>query len=175
MKTSISRDGFKEKLEVVTNIMVIAGALVLGFVLYRSYTNHTSSVPEKPTVGTVLPALPGYSWDGRSQSLLLALRKGCHFCEDSLPFYRELLRAEKSGESKARLVAVLPDPEMDATRFVHDAQLDVPMIAPFQLQRLHVSGTPTLILVDGNGTVEKVWVGEQDAAGQQEIRDAIWK
>jgi len=167
--------GFKEKLEVVTNIMVIAGVLLFGFVLYRSYTNQAKLVQESPAVGTVLPALPGYSWDGHSQILLLALRKGCHFCEDSMPFYRELLKAEKNGGSKAHLVSVLPDEEIDATRLLHDAQLDVPMVAPFQLQRLHVSGTPTLILVNGNGTVEKVWVGEQDAAGQQAILDAIRK
>lgn len=165
----------KEKLEVVTNIMVIAGVLVFGGVLYWLYTNHAKSLPEAPAVGTVLPALPGYSWDGHSQSLLLALRKGCHFCEDSMPFYRELLKTEKSGGSKARLVAVLPDSETDATRVVRDAQLDVPMVAPFQLQEIRVTGTPTVILVDGKGTVEKVWVGEQDAAGQQAIRDAIRK
>jgi len=171
----MGRGGFKEKLEVVTNIMVIAGVLLFGFVLYRSYTNQAKLVPEAPAVGTVLPALPGYSWDGHSQILLLALRKGCHFCEDSMPFYRELLKADKSGRSKAHLVSVLPDGEMDATRLLHDAQLDVPMVAPFQLHRLHVSGTPTLILVDGNGMVEKVWVGEQDAAGQQAIFEAIRK
>lgn len=171
----MNRGGFKEKLEIVTNIMVVAGVLLFGFVLYRSLTNHGNSAPEAPAVGTVLPALPGYGWDGHSQVLLLALRKGCHFCEDSMPFYRELLKAEKSGGSKAHLVSVLPDAEMDATRVLHDAKLDVPMVASFQLQQLHVSGTPTLILVDGSGTVEKVWVGEQDAAGQQAIRDAIRK
>jgi len=173
LKENMGSRGFKAKLEVTTNIMVIAGVLVFGFVVYRSLTNHAKFAPEAPAVGTVLPALPGYSWDGHSQILLLALRKGCHFCEDSMPFYRELLKAEKGGRSKAHLVSVVPDGEMDATRLLHDAQLDVPMVASFQLQRLHVSSTPTLVLVDGNGSVEKVWVGEQDAAGQQAILDAI--
>jgi hypothetical protein len=176
IEMSTGRGGFKEKLEMVTNIMVIASVLVSGFLLYRSYTNTNTSratrLPE-PAAGTVLPALPGYRWDGHSHILLLALRKGCRFCEESMPFYRELLKAEKSGGSKAHLVSVLPDPEMDATRLLHDAQLDLPIVTSFQLQRLHVSATPTLILVDGNGTVEKTWVGKQDAAGQQAILDAI--
>jgi len=169
----MSKGELKEKLELVTNIIVIVGVLALGGGFFWLYTNQAKSVPEAPAVGTVLPALPGYNWDGHTQSLLLALRKGCHFCEDSMPFYRELLKAEKSGGSKAHVVAVLPDTVIDATRVVQDAQLDVPMVAPFQLQRLHVSGTPTVILVDGKGMVEKVWVGEQDAAGQQGIRTAI--
>jgi len=171
----MGRVGFKEKLEVVTNIMVIAGVLMFGLVLYRSYTHRAKMALEAPGVGTVLPALPGYGWDGHNQVLLLALRKGCHFCEDSMPFYRNLLKAEKSGGSKAHLVTVLPDAEMEATRLLHDAQLDVPMVAPFELRQLHVFGTPTLILVDGKGIVEKAWVGEQDAAGQQAILDAIRK
>lgn len=175
MKEDIRSRGFKEKLEVATSIMVIVGVLLFGFMVYRSLTSPAKLVPEVPAVGSILPALPGYGWDGHSEVLLLALRKGCQFCEESMPFYRELLKAEKSGGLKAHLVSVLPDREMDGTRLLHEAQLDVPMVASFQLQRLHVSGTPTLILVDGNGRVEKVWVGEQDAAGQQAIRDAIRK
>jgi hypothetical protein len=171
----MDRAGLKEKLEVATNIVVIVGILVFGFVLYRSYTNYSKVAPQAPAVGTVLPALPAYSWDGHSQVLLLALRKGCHFCEDSMPFYRDLLKTEKSGGFKARLVAVLPDGEMDATRVLHDGQLDVPMVASFPLQGIQVSGTPTLILTDGNGRVEKAWVGEQDGAGEQAIRDALRK
>jgi hypothetical protein len=92
-----------------------------------------------------------------------------------MPFYRELLKAEESGGSKAHLVTVLPDAELDATRVLHDGQLNVPMVASFPLQRLHVSGTPTLILVDGSGRVEKAWVGEQDAAGEKAILDSIRK
>lgn len=172
---SVGSRGFKEKLEVMTNIMVIAGVLLFGLVLYRSFTDHAKLAPEAPAVGTVLPALPGYRWGGHSQILLLALRKGCHFCEASMPFYRELLKAEKRGAPAAHLVSVLPDGEPDAARLLRDSQLDVPMVASFQLQRLHVSGTPTLILVEGSGRVEKVWVGEQDAAGQRAIFDAIRK
>ncbi len=173
LKESTNSDGLKEKLELATNIMVIASVIVFGYIVWHSFTSRAKSAPEQPSVGTVLPALPGYSWGDHSQTLLLALRTGCHFCEDSMPFYRQLLNVEKRGKSNAHLVSVLPDGEMDATHLMRDAQLDVPMVAFFPLGRLHVSGTPTLILVDGKGSVEKAWVGEQDATGQKAVFDAI--
>jgi hypothetical protein len=102
---------FKEALEVVTSIMVIAGIILFGFVSYRILSHHPAEsaqvAPEGPAVGTVLPALPGYNWQQHSETLLLAIRKGCHFCEDSMPFYRKLLQAERNGDSKAFLVSVL--------------------------------------------------------------------
>lgn len=68
---------------------------------------------------------------------------------------------------------MLPDGETAATQMLQDAQLDVPMVASFPLQQFHISATPTVILVDRNGKVEKTWVGEQQAAGQKAILDAI--
>jgi hypothetical protein len=71
LKPGMGSRGFKEKLEMTTNIMVIAGVLLFSFVVYRSLTNHAKFASDAPAVKTVLPALPGYSWDGHSQILLL--------------------------------------------------------------------------------------------------------
>ena len=170
----MSGRGFKETLEVVTSITVIAGVLLLsGFVVYRSLNHPAESAQVPPAVGAALPALPGYNWGQHSKTLLLVIRKGCHFCEDSLPFYRELLQAERNGDSKVFLISVLPDGEIDATHMLQDAQLDVPVVASFPLQQLHISATPTVVLVDRNGRVEHAWVGEQQAAGRKAILAAI--
>ncbi|MGA3189127.1 MAG: hypothetical protein ABSF22_18635 [Bryobacteraceae bacterium] len=91
MKENAGGRGFKETLETMTSIMVIAGVLLFGFVVYRSFIHPTEAVQAaEPAVGTILPALPGYNWDQHSETLVLAMRTGCHFCEDSLPFYRDL-------------------------------------------------------------------------------------
>jgi hypothetical protein len=166
---------FRERLEVATNMVVITSGLLFGLVLYRSLVGEAKSSTEAPAVGTVLPALPGHEWDGHGRVLLLALRKGCYICEASMPFYREILRAEQTGPSTVRLLGVLPDEESEAARLLRDAQLDIPMVASFPLEQLRVSRTPALILAGGNGRVEKVWLGEQDVAGQKEILQAIRK
>ena len=173
MKNSYSLN-FKEALEIVTSIMVVVGVLLFGFVVYRQLIHPTGAVQAaEPAEGTVLPALPGYNWAQHRETLVLAIRTGCHFCEDSMPFYRELLKAEKDGESKAYLVSLLPDAETAATHMLQDAQLDVPVVASVPLEQFHISATPTVILVDRNGRVEKTWVGEQQPTGQKAILDAI--
>jgi hypothetical protein len=153
--------------------MVIAGVLLLGLVVYQSRNPKVAALQEEPVVGTVLPALPGYNWSQHSETVVLVIRKGCPYCENSLPFYRELLNAEKIGKTRANLISVLPDDKTTATQMLHDAQLDVPVAAPFPLQQLHVSATPTVILVDRNGRVQKTWVGEQQADGKKAILDAM--
>jgi thioredoxin-related protein len=174
MKESTSRRSIKEILEVVTSVMVVVGVFLFGFVVYRSLSHPKQAVQvTEPAVGTVLSALPGYSWGQHRKSLVLVVRKGCHYCEDSMPFYRELAKAQKEGESNADLVSVLPDGGTDAAHLLQDAQLDVPIIASFPLQQIHISATPTVILVDRNGKVEKTWVGEQPVDGQKAILSAI--
>jgi len=119
MKENVSARRFKETLELVTSIIVIAAVLLFGFVVYRSSIHPAEAVQAaEPEVGTVLPALPGYSWGQHGKTLVLAMRTGCHLCEDSLPFYREIFTSEKVGKSKAYLVSVLPDAETAATNML---------------------------------------------------------
>jgi hypothetical protein len=59
--------------------------------------------------GHTLPPLPGYRWGDHQKTLVLAIRKGCHFCEDSLPFYKRLSDLEKSNTLHAHVLAVMPD------------------------------------------------------------------
>lgn len=170
----MSERGLKEKLEMVTNTMVIAAVLLFGFVIYRSYIHPTESTQQgEPAAGTALPALPGYSWNQHNETLLLVMRKGCHFCEDSMPFYRKLLQVERDGKTKAHIVSVLPDEEIAAIRLLQQANLNTPVVASYPLSQLNVSGTPTVILVNHDGRVERSWVGEQQAEGQKAILDAI--
>ncbi|MFZ3245213.1 MAG: redoxin family protein, partial [Candidatus Acidiferrales bacterium] len=116
-----------------------------------------------------LPMLPGYGWQSNPQSLVLAIRKGCHFCEASMPFYRKLYDLEKSNALKAKMIAVLPDSATDAFEVLSTQNLPMPFISGANLSSLSVSGTPTLILVDRNGKVEKTWVGQLNSAGEESV------
>ncbi len=49
----------------------------------------------------------GVDWGKAPHTLVLALQTGCHFCADSAPFYRALLK-ERAPNWQA--VAVLPQP-----------------------------------------------------------------
>jgi len=167
---ALSGKNIWKAVERATNVAVILGVLLFGVLIYRNYR---ASRPDGPRTGTTLPALTGYNWQQNPRTLVLALRKGCHFCENSMPFYRKLYGLEKTGGLNAGMVAVFPDSAQDAYAILNTQRLPIPSVSQFNLSRLSVSGTPTLILVDKNGKVEKAWVGELDSAGETGVLSAV--
>ncbi len=81
----------KTKIEVVANVIVILLAVVIGSVFFKD--RFTTPAPESSQVkgGDRLPSMDGWDWGAHDRTLVFALRKGCHFCEDSAPFYQRLL------------------------------------------------------------------------------------
>jgi len=112
---------------------------------------------------------------GEHQStLLLAVRKGCRFCDDSMPFYRRLVALRDQHQIDTELVAVFPDSEGEAHGVLKDARLDSIVLASgVPLSRIKVTGTPTLILVDSRGVVSRAWSGELTPDGEEEVIKAL--
>ena len=46
---------------------------------------------------------------GTYRTLVMVLSKGCHFCEDSAPFYQRLISQSQQAVSSSSVVAVFPD------------------------------------------------------------------
>lgn len=101
MKESTSRRRFTEALEMVTSVMVIAGVLLFGFVVYRSFIHPAEAVqtPE-PVAGTVLPALPGYNWREHSETLVLAMRQGMSFLRGQHTVLSRALQSRKRRKNE---------------------------------------------------------------------------
>jgi redoxin len=153
--------------ENVTNIAVVVFVLLGGVFFYFTYKNN-QPVGMLP-IGASLPALTGYNWQSNSHSLVLVLRKDCHFCEESMPFYRKVYDLDKGDDLKVQMIAVFPDSAQEVNQVLHANNLPIPGISEFALSNLSVSGTPTLILVDRNGKIEKTWVGKLDSQGEKSV------
>ena len=93
--------------------IIVNGASVLAFVgigafcvkeAYLPLSSRASGTSEhresQLVVGKQLPLVAKYEWHSHKKTLLLALRNGCHYCEDSAPFYRTLAGLESSGAIK---------------------------------------------------------------------------
>ena len=104
---------------------------------------------------------------------MLVLRKGCHFCEDSAPFYQRLVTQQRQSGSHASIVAVFPDPADVAKEVVQSEGLAVEAISGVPLERLNVNGTPTLLLVDRTGMVLKAWMGVLSPRQELEVMRAV--
>ncbi len=165
----------KEKLEVVTNVVMITVACVIGYYFWQARRTPQNPLPDSVKIGDQLPGLPAYNWKAHDRTLVLALRSGCHFCEASMPFYRKLGELEKSNQTDAHLVAVFPDDAAAVRQVVETQQLAVEALPGIELSQVKVDGTPTLILVDQQGRVSKVWMGELPAAGEADVIAALSK
>lgn len=162
---------FYKKIEVLANVAIIAVALMIGGVLaYRYLSPKFSSKPSSASQiqpGTKIP-LPNMNWSASDRTLLLVLQKGCHFCSESASFYQALV-SKTAGRKNIRLVALLPQKVDEGRQYLKDLGVEVPDVQQTFPGAIGVSGTPTLILVDGSGSVTKSWVGRLSPQGEAEV------
>jgi hypothetical protein len=152
---------FKDQLEIGTNILIIVVVLLIGGNYLRSRATHR--VPG-PAVGDRIVAPKSYDWRAHAQTLVVAVRKGCVYCEHSYPLYRRLNELESSNQLKAHMLIVMPDDPATGAALLSAEKINSQSIASVPLSDVNVSGTPTLLLVNETGRVLQSWVGELDAS-----------
>jgi thioredoxin-related protein len=157
--------------ELLVNITVIVlGAAVLFFLVktYRATRNSSAAVQE-PRAGDQLPAIPGIDWKANDRTLVLALKKDCHYCEDSMPFYRQLAQLSEQNALKANLVAVFPDSSADVDAIAKTEKLSLRTVSNVPLYILKIPGTPTIFLADRSGKIIQDWIGVLSDQQQQQL------
>ena len=170
MALSITREvHVKRAFEVTTNALV---AIVAVLLLYQFLSQRVNG-PHQVAAGDHLPAIEGVSWGDHESALLLVMRKGCHFCEDSMPFYRRLAALRDGHQTGAYMVAAFPDSAEDARGVIEQEKLDIPYVANVAGSRVNATGTPTLILVDRRGVVRQVWIGELQPDAEASVIKAL--
>jgi thiol-disulfide isomerase/thioredoxin len=182
--------------EIATNLSIIAVALVGATVLVKNYllrpaTPVASAVrpadsgangphdgsrtdrpnPTGPAAGTQI-ALPGVSWNDSDETVVLALSNKCHFCTESAPFYQKLTR-ELADQKNVRVLAVFPQEVNEGKKYLDGLNVPITNVAQATLDSLGVRGTPTLVIVDKNGTVKQSWVGRLTAERETEVLSRI--
>jgi thioredoxin-related protein len=162
----------KAKVELVANVVVILLAVVIGSIFLKDRFATPGPLPNEVKAGDRLIGLDGWDWGAHDRTLLLVLRKGCHFCEDSAPFYQRLVAKQQQDRSNTAIVAAFPDPAEAAKEVVQSERLGVQALARVPLGRLRVSGTPTLLLVDSRGTVLDRWIGVLSPRQELEVMRA---
>jgi hypothetical protein len=150
-------------------ILVAAACLILLVVLRLR--------PLHSTVRNLQMLVPGQHFPladlqpGPKGALVLVLQIGCHFCEQSMPFYRTLTRGALSDGRQ--LVYVMPNAVEDSRRYLQEQGLPAGQVLRSDLAPIEVSGTPTLVLLSPADTVDQVWVGALDGEGERRVRDAV--
>ena len=170
----------ERKIETTANVATIIVALLISAVLAKTYvfpnsvqpaTAAVQSGPEVARGKTVDGKILGLDWAKNHRTLVLAISTSCHFCTDSVPFYRKL-GAEDKG---VKMVAVLPQAISESKDYLDVKGVRVDEIKQAPLNTLGVRATPTLLLVDGAGVVTDVWVGKLQPDQEAQVLSAIEK
>lgn len=160
-------------LQGVTNLAILIVCILPGYTLATHRTVHfgrtSAEVEEGALVGQTLPSLPGYSWKTHQKTLVLAIREGCGFCEASMPFYKRLADEERNGKSRAHILAVMPDNELRGSAALKTAGVEIQAIFGQNLDALRVRGTPTILLLNANGGIERAWYGKLAHQRENEV------
>ncbi|SRR6266849_6027067 len=163
----------KQKIETLTNVAILGFLLVVAVIYITGRFSHTPQYLQI-RAGDELPPLPGYSWSSHPRTLVLALRYGCHYCEESVPFYKQLIELEGSGRIKnIHVLAVFPDDAVIVERALQLEGLSVDHIASVPFHGLKVFGTPTVILADQNGRVIGAWVGKLQSEDERGLVNTL--
>ena len=162
----------RDKIEVLSNIVVIVVGLLVGSLVVKNYFLGTPSAIEMLRPGDQLEPIGDSKWGTYGGTLVLALRTGCRYCDESAPFYRTLAG---NNPGQGRLVAVFPDKHPDVEVYLESKGLSIESIPQFPLEKLKITGVPTLILADVDGRVVKTWRGVLTPSAQEEVLDLFSK
>jgi hypothetical protein len=156
-------------IEVAANLAILVVCGLFGWTLLTHKSLPSSFGGASRLEGVTLPPLPGYRWGNHPKTLVLAIRKGCHYCDSSLPFYKQLSGLEKNNTLHAHLLAVMPDDPAAGTADLRSGGVSVEALFNQPLSSIQVSGTPTLFLVDAKGSIEHSWIGELTPQGEKDV------
>jgi len=113
----------------------------------------------------------GVDWAKNHRTLVLVLSTTCHYCKDSVPFYRKL----GTTGTDVKMVAVLPQPVTEAQQYLSGEGVHVDEVKQIPLNNLGVRGTPTLMLVNDVGVVTDVWVGKLPPDQEAQVLTTLGK
>jgi hypothetical protein len=164
-------------LEWMTNVVVLCVALLFGALVVRAHLSIGDSetaaaeAPPSPLVGRAL-AVPDVDWQASPVTVVLGLSTTCGYCTQSMPFYTKLA-ALAAREPRLRIIALFPQPVPDSERYLKTFSVDVARVISTPLPGLGIQGTPTLLIVGRDGTVQKSWAGMLPEGRQQTVLDAV--
>ncbi len=168
---------FKRTLDIVVNVCLVCASIAvvaMAVSYFRGQKLQTQAPPVQPLtpqLGQTLPVSLPVTNSGKTNTLLIAVREGCHFCEESMGFYKEL--ADNAARANAQILFVLSEPVSRSSGYLAGYNIQHPQVLQADLTRLDVGGTPTLILLNQQNRITRFWVGALHGARQAEVRSAI--
>ena len=163
------------KLEKATHVFLIALCCLAGGLLieqrFFSPPDDDDSRTARDLVGREVK-LPGADWQSAPLSVLLQISSTCRFCNESMPFYRQLMAARQSAAAKVPVIVASADGVAVMRQHLEEQQLAVDKVLHSRLEAF-APITPTVYVVDSKGVVKRAFIGKLDAAGEKELLSIV--
>ena len=175
MKSIVTRLSSIITSDKLANIAVICVAVMLGAVVVKNHLLGGSNSPAAARAKAELVGrqikIPPSILGKTSTSVALALSTNCHFCTESMPFYKQLTEMRQGPETTFQLFTFFPQDPAPANAYLkeHGVSPDLIMSGPKAFSDLGISGTPALLLVNSKGVVQDAWLGKLSEKEQAEV------
>lgn len=153
-----------KRLETIANVSIVIVAVIASVALVRNLIARRSApreLPPRVDVGSRF-ALP----DVRNR-LVVAVSTTCHYCSESAPFYARLTAKHPA------MTVVLPQSVDEGREYARGIGLPVGDVRQAAMRDLKIRGTPTVLLVDGRGIVQRVWEGKLKPDAEAEVLASV--
>ena len=181
MSTAKRENQVTRKIETVANLSIIIAALLFCTTLVRDkwlYKAGTAFAPSAQTENRLQGAslhITGINWDRADKTLVMALSTHCHFCQESVPFYKQLSLLPVVKSKRVMIVTIFPQQQNEAEAFVKTGDIQADAVLSMPLQTLGASSTPTLLLVYRAGKVERLWIGVLSPSQRKDLLGELTK
>src|SRR5260370_11653216 len=136
---------FHRLADFTANVAIILLDLLLSVVLVKRFSLKSEQVKQEPTPATAIRgkkiSLPNVDWSLSQRHLVLVLQKGCHFCNDSAPFYQQLQKSI-AKRNDVQVIAALPQDEAASTEYLKSLGVTANEVRQVELSSIGVMGTP---------------------------------
>ena len=164
---SIFLNSWQKRIEVATNLAILCAFLMVAALAGKRFFERPVDASERgPRVGSAV-SLTGVDWGRSNLNLVMALNTGCHFCSESAEFYKRLVPS--AANRGVRVLAVLPQPVGESHGYLEKLGVPVTEVVQSPLAALDVAGTPTLMVLDRQGRIQKAWAGKLDPEREKQV------
>jgi thioredoxin-related protein len=146
----------------------------LGIKSILDNKNQSQLLQDKISQGKLfgnLEKLPNFN--NSKKTLIVGLSTSCHFCNESVPFYKKLAKTVNLRKNKINLVAVFREDKIFVENYFSKHNLQIATISDVDFDEIDISGTPTVMLFDEQKEIVETWRGRLDTAKEEEVLSTI--
>lgn len=169
------------RLQVTANIALIVVSCIAGYVLIDRHLIDRRALAGAGSVGqqqsSVGKRISGAEFNDKrvAANVYVVFATTCHFCRDSLAFYKGLARAQQHTTGKVQITFLaIREPVAQVRQFLAENGVEVGSVARLPPD-LYISGTPTILVAGADGVITAQYLGRLTADREKSLVGTIQK